>query len=120
MALFPDFCVFFVFFSRVLVSGEGFGVHFGVYLGLRGALYVVGVGGDRNSGHSIMVGKGPRRPKQIAIVAVLRSYLWGKKKTNKHKEFWRDTPWLCPVCPVDMSHLSRHLSLSRGHAAPSM
>ena len=18
---------------------------------------------------------------------------WGKKKTNKHKEFWRDTPW---------------------------
>ena len=34
----------------------------------------------------------------------------GKKKTNKHKEFWRDTPWfvsrlspvICPVCPLDI------------------
>ena len=22
-----------------------------------------------------------------------RVLVWGKKKTNKHKEFWRDTPW---------------------------
>ena len=43
-----------------------------------------------------------------------------RQKTNKHKEFWRGTPWcVCPVCPVDMSHLSRHMSrLSRGHSAP--
>ena len=34
-----------------------------------------------------------------------------RKKTNKHKEFWRDIPlFFCPVCPVDMSHPSRHLS----------
>ena len=42
-----------------------------------------------------------------------------REKTNKHKEFWRDTPWFVSRLSVDMSHLSRHLSrLSRGHSAP--
>ena len=43
--------------------------------------------------------KGPHRRKPRRTVVV---HLWGKKKANKHKEFWRDTPWC----------VSR---LSRGH-----
>ena len=42
----------------------------------------------------------------------------GKKPINI-KNVSGTPPGLCPVCPVDMSHLSRHLSrLSRGHSAP--
>ena len=42
-----------------------------------------------------------------------------KKKPINIKHFGGAPPGLCPVCPVDMSHLSRHLSrLSRGHSAP--
>ena len=42
-----------------------------------------------------------------------------RKKTMNRKNFGRTPPGLCPVCPVDMSHLSRHLSrMSRGHSAP--
>ena len=45
---------------------------------------------------------------------------WGKKKPNKHKGFWRDTPLVCvPSCPGDTSHLSRDMSrLSLGHSGP--
>ena len=28
---------------------------------------------------------------------------WGKKKTNKHKEFWRDTPWC--ACRLSRGHV---------------
>ena len=45
---------------------------------------------------------------------------WRKKKTNKHKEFWRDTPWFvspsvpwtCPICPAIWPSLSRGQSAS--------
>ena len=46
-------------------------------------------------------------------------FIWGKKKPINIKNFGRTPLGLCPVCPVDMSHLSRHLSrLSCGHSAP--
>ena len=36
--------------------------------------------------------------------------LMGKEKPTNTKNFGRTPPGLCPICPVDMSHLSRHLS----------
>ena len=42
-----------------------------------------------------------------------------RKKPINIKEFGGTPPGVCPVCPVEMSHLSRHMSrLSRGHSAP--
>ena len=41
--------------------------------------------------------------------------LWGKKKPINIKNCGGTHPSVCPVCPMDMSHLSR---LSRGHSGP--
>ena len=53
----------------------------------------------------------------------------GKEKTNKHKEFWRDTPWracvpsvpwtcpicpvLCPICPAEFCSLNWNFHINR-------
>ena len=50
---------------------------------------------------------------------LLHPGLVGKEKTNKHKEFWRDTPWCASRLSRHTSHLSRDMSrLSRGHSVP--
>ena len=44
---------------------------------------------------------------------------WERKKPINIKNFGGTPPGLCPVCPGDMSHLSRDMSrLSRGHSVP--
>ena len=46
-------------------------------------------------------------------------FLWEKKTPINITNFGGTPPGVCPVCPMDMSHLSRHMSrLSRRHSAP--
>ena len=71
-----------------------------------------GLEGQRGKSSKTLFFVGNAHDKKILKVQIL----WGKKKTNKHKEFWRDTPWcasrlsrghvpicpvICPVCPGD-------------------
>ena len=54
----------------------------------------------------------PKRPKSQILVGE-------RKKPINVKNFGGTAPAVCPVCPMDMSHLSRHVSrLSRGTFCP--
>ena len=61
---------------------------------------------------------------------IVRNYLkMGKGKTNKHRQFWQDTPWcvsrlsgtcpvICPVCPADIQPLEFEFTTQIGPNVP--